>query len=43
LRPSMTAVAPLNIRFDIPFFVSAVQKGEDYFQFRWMIGINRAF
>ena len=39
----MTALAPLNIRFDMPFFVSAVQPGDEYLQFRWMLGINRAF
>ncbi len=43
MRPSMTALAPLNIRFDMPFFVSAVQPGDEYLQFRWMLGINRAF
>lgn len=35
---------PLVIRFDVPFFVSRLPFNEDdYLQFRWMIGINRAF
>lgn len=37
-------VAPLTIRFDVPFFLSRLPYQEkDYFQFRWMIGINKAF
>ena len=35
---------PLTIRFDMPFFVNRLPFAEkDYFQFRWMVGINRAF
>jgi aminopeptidase N len=35
---------PLTIRFDMPFFINRLPYAEkDYFQFRWMIGINRAF
>jgi hypothetical protein len=35
---------PLTIRFDMPFFINRLPFAEkDYFQFRWMIGINRAF
>lgn len=37
-------VEPLTIRFDMPLFISRLPYAEkDYFQFRWMIGINRAF
>lgn len=42
-RPALTAVAPLRIRLDLPFFVSAVPAGQENFAFRWMLGINRAF
>ncbi len=35
---------PLTIRFDVPFFVSRLPYAEnDYIQFRWMLGINKAF
>ena len=38
------SVKPLTIRLDMPFFVNRLPFAEnDYFQFRWMIGINRAF
>lgn len=37
-------VKPLTVRFDCPFFVNRLPFAEkDYVQFRWMIGINRAF
>ena len=37
-------IKPLTIRFDMPFFVNRLPYAEtDYFQFRWMIGINKAF
>jgi aminopeptidase N len=37
-------VKPLTIRFDMPFFINRLPYEEkDYFQFRWMIGINKAF
>jgi aminopeptidase N len=37
-------IKPLTIRFDMPLFVNRLPFAEkDYFQFRWMIGINRAF
>ena len=37
-------IKPLTVRFDVPFFVSRLPYAEkDYFQFRWMIGINKAF
>lgn len=35
---------PLTVRFDMPLFINRLPFAEkDYFQFRWMIGINRAF
>ncbi|MCD6017781.1 MAG: hypothetical protein K0S53_902 [Bacteroidetes bacterium] len=35
---------PLTIRFDMPLFINRLPFAEkDYFQFRWMVGINRAF
>ncbi|MBS1637192.1 MAG: M1 family metallopeptidase [Bacteroidetes bacterium] len=37
-------VKPLTIRFDMPVFINRLPFAEkDYFQFRWMVGINRAF
>jgi aminopeptidase N len=37
-------IEPLTIRFDMPLFISRLPYQEkDHFQFRWMIGINRAF
>jgi hypothetical protein len=37
-------VKPLTIRFDMPFLLNHVPSAEqDYVQFRWMIGIGRAF
>lgn len=37
-------VKPLTIRFDMPLFINRLPFAEkDYFQTRWMIGINRAF
>lgn len=37
-------IKPLTIRFDVPFFINRLPYAEtDYFQFRWMIGINKAF
>lgn len=43
IRPAMTAVNPLSIRFEIPAFLSAVQGGQNNLAFRWLLGINRAF
>ena len=34
---------PLTIRFDVPFFLSAPPFGQEYVDFRWLIGVNRAF
>lgn len=37
-------VKPLTIRFDMPFFVNRIPAiNDDYFAFRWMVGVNRAF
>ena len=42
-RAWFKAASPLQIRFDMPVFVNAVAKGDDYLKFRWVLGINRAF
>ena len=35
---------PLSIRADFPIFINRLPFAEkDYLQFRWMIGVNRAF
>ena len=40
----LSNLKPLVIRFDIPFFVNRLPYAEsDYLQFRWMIGVNKAF
>jgi hypothetical protein len=40
----LSNIKPLVIRFDVPFFVNRLPYAEkDYVQFRWMLGINRAF
>jgi hypothetical protein len=37
-------IKPLTVRFDVPLFISRLPYEEtDYIQFRWMIGINKAF
>ncbi len=36
-------ITPLIIRFDMPLFLSAPPAGEEYFQFRYVVGVNRAF
>lgn len=37
-------IKPLTVRFDVPFFINRLPFAEkDYIQFRWMIGINKAF
>jgi aminopeptidase N len=39
----LEAVRPLVIRFDMPLFLNRPPAtDEDFFQFRWLIGINRA-
>lgn len=42
-KPWFNGASPLNIRIDLPFFVNAVPESERHFQFRWVLGINRAF
>lgn len=40
----LQTVKPLTIRADFPVFINRLPYAEkDYFQFRWMIGVNRAF
>lgn len=40
----LTKVNPFIIRFDAPLFINRLPYAEkDYFQFRWLISINRAF
>ncbi len=34
---------PLTIRFDVPAFLSHPPAGEEYFKFRYMVGIGRSF
>ena len=37
-------IKPLTIRADFPLFINRLPYAEkDYFQFRWMIGVSRAF
>jgi len=41
---NLYGIKPLTIRFDVPFFLSRLPYAEnDYVQFRWMLGINKAF
>lgn len=42
-RPALTAVSPLTVRLDLPFFVSAVPGGQENLAMRWVLGISRAF
>jgi len=40
----LEVVKPLTIRFDMPFFINRTPAIDpDYFQFRWIVGISRAF
>lgn len=34
---------PLNIRVEFPLFMNAIPSSQNYFQFRWQLGINAAF
>jgi hypothetical protein len=36
-------ISPLTVRFDMPLFLNTPPPGQEYFQFRYVIGINRAF
>lgn len=41
---ALQTVRPLTVRFDMPFFLNRIPATEtNYFKFRWLIGINRAF
>ena len=43
---SLYGIKPLTIRFDVPFFISRKpydEPGFGFIQFRWMLGINKAF
>lgn len=39
----LRGVKPLVIRFDVPFYVSHSSTFDNNFEFRWVLGINRAF
>lgn len=40
----LSGLKPLTIRFDCPFFLNRLPFAEkDYLQYRWMLGINKAF
>jgi aminopeptidase N len=40
----LQTVKPLVIRFDMPLFLNRIPAtNDDYVQFRWIIGVNRAF
>jgi aminopeptidase N len=36
-------IKPLTLRFDMPFFINAAPAVSEYFKFRYVVGINRAF
>lgn len=40
----LQSVHPLTIRFDMPFFLNRIPAVEtEYFKFRWVVGVSRAF
>lgn len=42
--PKLSGTKPLNIRFDMPFFLNRIpQEQSDYVAFRYIMGINRSF
>ena len=42
-RP-LNTVKPINLRIDFPLFLNKIPNiEEDYFKFRWVIGLNRSF
>jgi aminopeptidase N len=43
LKFSPYDIKPVVIRFDMPLFLNTPPATEDYFQFRYVVGINRAF
>lgn len=40
---NLNDIKPFTLRFDVPFYISHAPPGEKNVQFRWQIGINRAF
>jgi len=41
---NLYGIKPLTIRFDCPFILNRLAFAEkDYFQFRWLLGINKSF
>ena len=36
-------VKPFVLRFDFPVFLNTPPASEEFFQFRWQVGIGRAF
>jgi aminopeptidase N len=43
LKFSPLDIKPLTLRFDMPLWLNSPPAGEDYFEWRYVIGINRAF
>lgn len=39
----LTDLRPTTVRFDMPLFLNRPPASEEYLQFRWLIGIDRAF
>ncbi len=40
----LQTVNPLTIRFDVPFFLNRIPAADkDYIQYRFVIGVSRAF
>ncbi len=40
----LETVKPITIRFDMPLFLNKPPAtDEDFLQFRWILGVNRAF
>ncbi len=40
---SLQKIKPLTIRFDAPVFLNRPPAVEEFFQFRWIVSVNRAF
>ncbi|MGI8892758.1 MAG: M1 family aminopeptidase, partial [Bacteroidia bacterium] len=38
----LQTVKPLTVRFDMPLLLNRPPAGEEFFQFRWVVGVNRA-
>lgn len=43
IRFSPLDIKPLVLRFDMPLFLNTPPSTEEYFQFRYVVGVNRAF